>query len=138
MAVRLMHGNSPFKPDRTHLHHMFVDLGYPHVMISIILHTINLTVIAVWYITSLFMKSIDGQFFVVIVTAILLVPGLYFVLKTISLKNPDLFKQFKEHSKRVSSKPISFRDHVCDILDGGRRRRRKIQKAKEKAAAIQQ
>lgn len=138
MAVRLMHGNSPFKPDRTHLHHMFVDLGYPHVMISIILHTINLTVIAVWYITSLFMKSIDGQFFVVIVTAILLVPGLYFVLKTISLKNPDLFKQFKEHSKRVSSKPISIRDHVCDILDGGRRRRRKIQKAKEKAAAIQQ
>ena len=135
MAVRLMHGNSPFKPDRTHLHHMFVDLGYPHVMISTILHTINLTVIAVWYITSLFMKSIEGQFFVVIGTAILLVPGLYFVLKIISLKNPDLFKQFKEHSKRVSSKPISFRDHVCDLIDGGKHRRRKIQKAKEKAAA---
>lgn len=133
MAVRLAHGNSPFKPDRTHLHHMFVDLGYPHVMITAILLFINCLVILVWYITSLYMESINGQFFVVIGTAILLIPGLYFVLKLIALKEPELFERFKQHSKRVSSKPISIRDHISDILDGGRRRRRKIRKAKEKA-----
>lgn len=135
MSVRLMHGNSPFKPDRTHLHHMFVDLGYPHVMITSILLLIDLIVIGVWYLTSLYMDSINGQFFVVVGTAILLIPGLYFVLKIISLKHPELFERFREHSKRVSSTPISIRDHICDILDGGRHRRHKIQKAREKAAA---
>lgn len=131
MGVRLMHGNSPFKPDRTHLHHMFVDLGYPHVMITSILLLIDLIVIGVWYLTSLYMDSINGQFFVVVGTAILLIPGLYFVLKMIMMKKPQLFEKFKEHSKRVSSKPIRIRESICDLLDGGVRRRRKIRKAKE-------
>lgn len=131
MGVRLMHGNSPFKPDRTHLHHMFVDLGYPHVMITSILLLIDLIVIGVWYLTSLYMDSINGQFFVVVGTAILLIPGLYFVLKMIMMKKPQLFEKFKEHSKRVSSKPIRIRESISDLLDGGVRRRRKIRKAKE-------
>lgn len=135
MSVRLMHGNSPFKPDRTHLHHMFVDLGYPHVMITSILLLIDLIVIGVWYLTSLYMDSINGQFFVVVGTAILLIPGLYFVLKMIMMKKPQLFEKFKKHSKRISSKPVSIRENICDLLDGGMRRRRKIRKAKEKAAA---
>lgn len=135
MSVRLMHGNSPFKPDRTHLHHMFVDLGYPHVMITSILLLIDLIVIGVWYLTSLYMDSINGQFFVVVGTAILLIPGLYFVLKMIMMKKPQLFEKFKKHSKRISSKPVSIRENICDLLDGGVRRRRKIRKAKEKAAA---
>lgn len=131
MAARLMHGNSPFKPDRTHLHHIFVDLGYPHIMITSILLLINTIVIFVWYISSLYMESINGQFFVVICTAILLIAGLYVALKMIMLKKPQLFEKFKEHSKRVSSKPIRIRESISDLLDGGVRRRRKIRKAKE-------
>ena len=133
MSVRLMHGNSPFKPDRTHLHHMFVDLGYPHVMISAILQIINCFVIGVWYLTGLYMESINAQFFVVIATAAILVPGLYFVFKIISLKRPDLFSRFRQHSKKVSSKPIQFRNSISDLIDGGVRRRRKIRRAKKKA-----
>ena len=133
MTVRMLHRSSPFKADRTHLHHMFVDLGYPHIMITTFLLFINCVVIAVWYITSIYMGSIDGQFWVTVGTAVLLVPGLYFVLKIISLKKPELFERFKKHSKRISSKPVSIRDHICDLLDGGKRRRRKIRKAKEKA-----
>lgn len=133
MTVRMLHRTSPFKADRTHLHHMFVDLGYPHIMITTFLLFINCVVIAVWYITSIYMESIDGQFWVTVGTAVLLVPGLYFVLKIISLKKPELFERFKKHSKRISSKPVSIRDHICDLLDGGKRRRRKIRKAKEKA-----
>ena len=135
MSVRLLHGNSPFKPDRTHLHHMFVDLGYPHIMITTILLFINSIVIAVWYITGLYMDSINGQFFVTIGTAIVLIPGLYIVLKLIALKKPDLFNRFRAHAKRASEKPIGLRNSICDLIDGGVRRRRKIRKAKEKAAA---
>ena len=138
MTMRMLHGNSPFKPDRTHLHHIFVDLGYPHIMITTILLLIDILVIVVWYVTSIYMNSINGQFFVVIGTAMLLVPGLYFVLKLITLKKPDLFEQLKEHTERVSSKPVKFRNNICDLIDGGKRRRRQIRKAKEKAAVTAQ
>lgn len=135
MGVRMLHGNSPFKPDRTHLHHMFVDLGYPHIMITTILLFINSLVIAVWYITSIYMDSINGQLFVTVGTAIVLIPGLYIVLKLIALKKPNLFNRFRIHAKRASEKPIGIRNSICDLIDGGVRRRRKIRKAKEKAAA---
>ena len=104
-------------------------------MITTILLFINMLVIGVWYLTSIYMDSINGQFFVVVGTAILLIPGLYFVLKMIMMKKPQLFEKFKKHSKRISSKPVSIRENICDLLDGGVRRRRKIRKAKEKAAA---
>ena len=136
MTVRMLHGNSPFKPDRTHLHHIFVDLSYPHIMITVILLAINCFVIAVWYITSIYMDSINGQFFVVIATAALLIPGLYLMLKLVSLKKPKLFEQYKQHAKRASSKPVRMRNKIGDLIDGGARRRRVVRKAKEKAAAL--
>lgn len=134
MTMRILHGNSPFKPDRTHLHHTFVDLGYPHIRITSILLTINILVIAVWYITSIFMNSINGQFFVVVGAALVLVPGVYFVLEMIIAKKPDLFNQIQKHTSRVRKRSKNFRGSVCDLIDGGLRRRRYIHKAKKKAA----
>ena len=71
MLVRIVHGNSPFKADKTHLHHMLVELHYPHIMVTTILLFINSLVIAIWYITSLFVNSINGQFFIVVGCAII-------------------------------------------------------------------
>lgn len=31
MSTRILKGTSPFRPDKTHLHHMFIDLGCSHV-----------------------------------------------------------------------------------------------------------
>lgn len=132
MTVRMFHGHSPFKADRTHMHHIFVDLGYPHIMITTILLFINSLVIAVWYFTATFMESIDGQFFVTIATAMLLVPGLYFVLRRISKQHPELFERIKEHSRRVSRKPIQARDHITDLIDGKVKRRHKAHHNKSK------
>jgi len=37
MARRVRHGQSPFRPDRTHLHHRLLDLGLPHpAVVSVI------------------------------------------------------------------------------------------------------
>lgn len=132
MTLRMLHGKSPFKPDRTHLHHMFVDIGYPHIMITAILLLINSIIIGVWLLSARYMDSINGQFFVVIGTAILLVPGLYFFLRRVSVKHPEVFEDFKRHSKKVSKRPIRRRDQITELIDGKVRRRRKIQKANKK------
>jgi UDP-GlcNAc:undecaprenyl-phosphate/decaprenyl-phosphate GlcNAc-1-phosphate transferase len=41
-ARRMMQGRSPFSPDRTHIHHLMIDMGLSHVQATAILLGINL------------------------------------------------------------------------------------------------
>jgi UDP-GlcNAc:undecaprenyl-phosphate GlcNAc-1-phosphate transferase len=45
MGVRIIHKKSPFEPDRTHIHHRLLDLGFSHLQTTLILLIINATFI---------------------------------------------------------------------------------------------
>jgi UDP-N-acetylmuramyl pentapeptide phosphotransferase/UDP-N-acetylglucosamine-1-phosphate transferase len=62
-AIRIMQKRSPFSPDKNHLHHMFLALGYNHKQTTSIMLIIN-----VLYITAglLFQDSPKSVFFAVI------------------------------------------------------------------------
>ena len=49
--TRIMKGISPFKADRTHLHHYLLDLGYTHSRTVMILFTANILIITVSMVT---------------------------------------------------------------------------------------
>jgi UDP-GlcNAc:undecaprenyl-phosphate/decaprenyl-phosphate GlcNAc-1-phosphate transferase len=36
-AIRILHGRSPFAPDRNHLHHLLLDRGLSHLQITLVL-----------------------------------------------------------------------------------------------------
>lgn len=40
--TRMLKGNSPFKPDRNHIHHLLLDLGYSHMQSTAILIMVNI------------------------------------------------------------------------------------------------
>lgn len=42
MGQRLLRGGSPFAPDRTHVHHRFLDLGFQHRFTVVIIYAISL------------------------------------------------------------------------------------------------
>ncbi|MFA7537317.1 MAG: MraY family glycosyltransferase [Desulfuromonadales bacterium] len=42
MSRRVIHGVSPFSPDRTHVHHQFLDLGFNHRFTVLIIYVISL------------------------------------------------------------------------------------------------
>lgn len=130
MSVRIFHGKSPFKADKIHLHHIFVELGYPHIMITVLLLLLNTLIVVVWYITSLYMDSINGQFFVVLLTSIVMVMGLYVTLKLISMKKPDLFDKLKKHSRSISQTPIKLRGNIRNLIDGNVKRKIRMRRAK--------
>lgn len=132
MSVRIMHGISPFKADKTHLHHMLLVVGYPHIMVTIILLAVDILIVAVWYLTSLYMRSINGQFFVVLVTAIIMVMGMYGTLKLISIKKPVLFDKLKGHSRAISQKTLKIRKDIRNLIDGNTFRNGKIKKKKNR------
>lgn len=80
MAMRLFHGRSPFSPDRTHLHHAFIDLGVSPSITALSEIMINLSVVLVWYIVARLDFSLEMQLYAVIVVAAVLVWGMYFFL----------------------------------------------------------
>lgn len=49
-TLRILKGRSPFHPDRTHIHHLLLDLGYSHLQATGILGTVNLGFIIVVFV----------------------------------------------------------------------------------------
>ncbi len=48
-TLRLLRGESPFKADRGHVHHIFLDLGFNHIQTTLILILINIAFISFAY-----------------------------------------------------------------------------------------
>ncbi|MBR1792310.1 MAG: undecaprenyl/decaprenyl-phosphate alpha-N-acetylglucosaminyl 1-phosphate transferase [Bacteroidales bacterium] len=49
MTFRILHGHSPFLPDKTHLHHVFISMKYPHVLVTCIILTISVIIFLIWF-----------------------------------------------------------------------------------------
>ena len=43
--IRVKKGNSPFKPDRNHLHHCFIDYGFSHISSTLIIASLSFIVL---------------------------------------------------------------------------------------------
>jgi len=48
-AIRIFYRRSPFSPDRNHVHHLLLDRGFSHRAITILLVSINLSLVALVY-----------------------------------------------------------------------------------------
>ncbi len=48
-TTRILRKKSPFQPDRTHVHHLLLDLGFSHMQATAILALVNLAFIALAY-----------------------------------------------------------------------------------------
>ena len=66
MVMRILRRTSPFHPDKTHLHHLFIELGFSHVGTTFSVLALNFVVVLAWYFTFLSGASIDIQFYVVV------------------------------------------------------------------------
>ena len=81
MTLRIMRGKSPFKPDKTHLHHLFIDMGFSHLGAALFILFINAMVVLVWVLTWQMGWSIDAQFYTVVILGFLVTFGFYKFMK---------------------------------------------------------
>lgn len=72
MTMRMIRGTSPFNPDKTHLHHLFIDLGFSHVGTTLSILSLNTLVVLSWLISFLMGASVDIQLYVVLFFSILI------------------------------------------------------------------
>lgn len=77
MLTRILKGSSPFRPDKTHLHHMFIDLGCSHAAATVAILGLNLSIVLGWWILEVVGLSTDVQLYAVVAMGVLGTSGLY-------------------------------------------------------------
>lgn len=65
--IRMSKGKSPFHPDRNHIHHILIDLGFTHLQATASLVTFNILMILLMF----FLQGVRGEYLLVL---LLLIP----------------------------------------------------------------
>lgn len=99
MSARAMRGVSPFKADKTHLHHAFIASGVSHLVTGVSELLLNLMVVGIWYASYKAGLSLDAQLYVTIVAGVILIWGMYFFLDYQKVHDTRMFQEFKRVSK---------------------------------------
>ena len=63
-VMRIQRGKSPFRPDKTHLHHLFIDMGFSHLGAALSILILNLAVVGLWYLSWQLGASINVQAYI--------------------------------------------------------------------------
>lgn len=80
MFGRISRGESPFRPDRTHLHHAFIDYGFHHLETSLLEIMLNMLVLLIFGIMVRSFLPMQWQLYGVVAASIAICFGLYWML----------------------------------------------------------
>lgn len=78
MFDRIAHGIHPFHPDKKHLHHRLLELGFSHFGASTAIILTNLLIVGVWYLSFVLSCPAYGQILLVAVMGLLSTCGFYY------------------------------------------------------------
>ena len=88
MTLRILRGRSPFRGDKTHLHHLFIDMGFSHLGAAISIIMINAMVVIIWYLSWIIGASVDTQLYIVIGLGMVVTFGFYKYMKVQQCSGP--------------------------------------------------
>lgn len=81
MIMRICRGCSPFRADKTHLHHALVGRGLSHLVTTIVIIGLNLLVVGSWLVCYKCVLSATIQMGVVLIVSLLCIVLPYFMLR---------------------------------------------------------
>ena len=80
MMGRIFRGKSPFQPDKTHLHHAFIDYGFHHLETSLMEILLNIMIVGMWWFMYRSHWSEQWQLYVTVIATIGVCGGVYLML----------------------------------------------------------
>ena len=101
MSTRILNKKSPFHADKTHLHHMFIDLGFSHTGTTISILTFNFIIVAAWFVAYKLGASIDVQLYIVVALSFIATFGFYWFAKRQIELNTECLKTFQSIAKAL-------------------------------------
>lgn len=86
MSTRILKKQSPFHPDKTHLHHMFIELGFSHIGTTVSILTLNFLIILTWFVSYKLGASVDTQLYIVLALSFL-ITFVFYKFAQVQIKN---------------------------------------------------
>lgn len=102
MTARILNGRSPFSADKTHLHHMFIALGFSHVLTAINILILNGLVVVAWHMCNVFDMRPEWQLCVTAAAGIAVTWGLYYSVDYIRVRRPKAYASVQQFVDRHS------------------------------------
>jgi UDP-N-acetylmuramyl pentapeptide phosphotransferase/UDP-N-acetylglucosamine-1-phosphate transferase len=117
MSMRILRGTSPFHPDRTHLHHIFLELGFSHVGTTILILTLNSIIVAAWFASYKSGASVDVQLYIVMALSISVTFVFYRFASVQIRKNGRWLNTLKAIGKKMNFEKKGFWLTVQKLVD---------------------
>ena len=117
MSTRILNKKSPFHPDKTHLHHMFIDLGFSHIGTTVSILSLNFLIVVAWFVSYKLGITIDMQLYIVVGLGLLFTFGLYGFAKRQLKNNSNGLIIFKKIAKAMQFEKKGIWCTIQRIID---------------------
>lgn len=117
VLMRVVQHKPPYKGDRTHLHHIYVDMGMSHFMAVIVILLCNILVIGVWLLTALMGMPIIPQLLMTLLAGAVFIWTPYFSITYFRDKHKERYDAISDKCKSVSTKMDTFVDLMGTAID---------------------
>lgn len=91
MGARMLRGGSPFRADRTHLHHLLFGMHFSHVGTTLTEILLGMTVTGAWLVSCALGATADVQLYVVATLGFCFTFGIYGLAGYIRARRPGLY-----------------------------------------------
>lgn len=116
MFMRIIHKKSPFAPDKTHLHHMFIALGFSHIFTTLCEVLLGVVVTFIWYLSYKLGVNVEWQLYIALLAAIIFIGGTTAVLLYCT-SHEELKKRIYAKASLSHPKDTKWWYHVRELLD---------------------
>lgn len=117
-VLRVIYRKSPFHPDRTHLHHICVDMGMSHLFTTLRIMVVNVIVIAIWYFTASSGMNVTLQYLLILLSGVVLFWLPYFHIVYLRENKQERYEILSARCKKMSSYSDIFTRLIRRLIDG--------------------
>lgn len=117
MTMRILAGGSPFKADKTHLHHIFVSLKLPHMLITMVILFMVVIIEAFWFLLFNFNLDVTIHTLIVVAFCATLVWGVYLYLNNTKNHHPDRFMAYTNWILKLRKNPDKLVSKIGRFID---------------------
>lgn len=120
MSIRILRGKSPFSPDKTHLHHLFIEMGFSHIGTTVSILSFNTLIVACWWLSYRLGCSVEWQLYIVLILALTLTFVFYKFMKIQQRYNSAIWRVMQAIGKmsHIECKGIFL--WLQNLMDGKR------------------
>lgn len=120
MCMRMFRNRSPFKPDRTHLHHLFIDMKFSHIGTTVCILTLNSLIVLIWFLSWKLGASIDLQLYIVLFLSLMITFVFYIFMRNQERRETRFFIKCCAIGRKSHIARTGFWKVMMNFWDWGR------------------